>query len=150
MSSAPRTIERMKVLKDMGDGLLSRLYYLKGIYISKRKPACLTDAEMLKVRGKLEKKFPLQPETQKIPGWDLFAENAPAVLRELSYSFELMMDIVDFTTYARDALKDITVNIVDFKVRAFNFRCTLGVCTQNAHVTAHLTPNRIVFSPFLL
>lgn len=37
-------------------------------------------------------------------------------MAELTDSFELLMDIVDFTTLAKQSLKDITLNIVDFKV----------------------------------
>lgn len=66
MSSAARTVDQMKILKDMGDGLLNRLYHLKGIIISKKKPSCLTDAETAKIRIKIEKKFPSLPETQKV------------------------------------------------------------------------------------
>jgi hypothetical protein len=69
---SPKPIERIAVLKYMGDGLLNRLYYLKGIMISKRKPACLVDTETIKVRVKLEKKFPQLPETQKVSCTRLF------------------------------------------------------------------------------
>lgn len=66
MSSATKTIEHMKILTDMGNGLLARLYHFKGVIISKKKPACLSDAEITKVRIKVEKKFPQLPETQKV------------------------------------------------------------------------------------
>lgn len=66
MSSATKTIEHMKILTDMGNGLLARLYYFKGVIISKRKPACLSDVDTGKIRLKLEKKFPQLPDTQKV------------------------------------------------------------------------------------
>ena len=66
MSSATKTMEQMKILQDMGNGLLNRLYFLKGNMIAKRKPGCLTDADTSKVRVKIEKKFPSMPEAQKV------------------------------------------------------------------------------------
>jgi len=66
MSTAAKTVDHMKILKDMGDGLLNRLYHLKGALLSKSKPSCLVDSDTAKIRIKIEKKFPLLPETQKV------------------------------------------------------------------------------------
>lgn len=66
MSTAIKTVEQMKILHDMGTGLLNRLYHLKGWFISKRKPQCLADPELSKVRARLEKKFPAPPAAEKV------------------------------------------------------------------------------------
>lgn len=66
MSTAAKTVDHMKILKDMGDGLLNRLYHFKGALLSKSKPSCLIDADTAKIRIKVEKKFPVLPETQKV------------------------------------------------------------------------------------
>jgi hypothetical protein len=72
MSTAIKTVEHMKILHDMGNGLLNRLYYIKVAFISKRKPQCLADPEWSKLRARMEKKFPGAPEAQKViskAGW---------------------------------------------------------------------------------
>lgn len=56
----------MRILKDMGDGLLNRLYLVKGTLISTDKSKLLTDPELLVIRTKLEKKFPVAIEFNKV------------------------------------------------------------------------------------
>lgn len=135
----------------MGNGLANRLYYFKGTTIAKRKPQCLTDPEIAKLRAKIEKKFPTMPDPQKVlaglcgptakyclwcvviavdiqtQGWDLFVYCAPGILAELKDSFDLIMDIVDFTVHAKLALKEMTLNIVDFKVSLLLYSTMLTI-----------------------
>lgn len=66
MSSSAKSIEHMIVLNDMAKGLLNRLYYLKSGIIAKKQVTCLLDADIAKLRLKLEKKFPALPDTQKV------------------------------------------------------------------------------------
>ena len=56
----------MIVLNDMAKVLLNRLYYLKSGIIAKKQVTCLLDADIAKIRLKLEKKFPALPDTQKV------------------------------------------------------------------------------------
>jgi hypothetical protein len=56
------------------------------------------------------------------PGWDAFVQNSSSTLQELQESYDLFLDVADFTTHSKQALKDITISIVDFKVKQ---RCHL-------------------------
>jgi hypothetical protein len=66
MSTTTKSVEEMRILKDMGDGLLSRIYYAKGILMSNEKSKFLSDVDLTIVRSKIEKKFPLAPELNKV------------------------------------------------------------------------------------
>ena len=64
--NATRSAEEMRLLKDMADGLLNRMYFVKGQLLSNEKSRYLVDAEILLIRGKIEKKFPLAVEYNKV------------------------------------------------------------------------------------
>lgn len=67
MNSATKAVEEMKILKDMGDGLLNRLYMLKSSLLSSEtRSKFLTDPDLLLIRSKIEKKFPLAIEFNKV------------------------------------------------------------------------------------
>lgn len=66
MNTSTKSAEEMRILKDMGDGLLNRMYFVKGQLLSSEKSKFLTDAELLLIRGKIEKKFPLAVEYSKV------------------------------------------------------------------------------------
>lgn len=52
--------EKSRVLIDTANGLLCRIYYLKGHLISDEKPEVLRSGKYARLRSKLEKNFPLE------------------------------------------------------------------------------------------
>ena len=67
MSSVTKVVETMHVLKDIGEGLLNSIYTAKSRLVANdTKPVSFQDAEIMKIRSKIEKKFPALPDTQKV------------------------------------------------------------------------------------
>lgn len=66
MNSTTKSVEEMRILKEMGDGLLNRQYHIKSLLLTADKPKLLSEPEFLVVRTKLEKKFPATIEFNKV------------------------------------------------------------------------------------
>ena len=66
MNSITKEMEHMHILNDMGAGLLNQLYFVKVQLIAHEQYALVSDAVLGKVRLKLEKKFPAQPDLGKV------------------------------------------------------------------------------------
>ncbi|KAJ1433643.1 hypothetical protein B484DRAFT_429491, partial [Ochromonadaceae sp. CCMP2298] len=111
-----RAVEQLTMLVGMGPGLLNRLYLLKSDAVAKNKAPCLSDADVGRVRGKLEKYFPALPDTLKLQGWDQFSAMAGAVVDQLQGAYSLLLDVADFCTRAREAMRVLLTDTVEFKL----------------------------------
>lgn len=61
-----KTVDGIHIVNDMAEGLLARIYLAKGKLLLPEFSALLNDPEMLKIRFKLEKKYPILPDFQKV------------------------------------------------------------------------------------
>ena len=62
-----KCLEEMKIMTDMGEGLLRKIFLIKGKQlVSMEQSPYLTDIELSKIRLKIEKKFPAKPDFQKV------------------------------------------------------------------------------------
>lgn len=118
MNLSIKTIEKMKILTDMSVSLCNRIYYLKSQLLLKTKQySCLYDNDIIKIRTRLEKKFPSIPtDTKKYADWEIFFNHACQMTNDLKDSYDLCLDISDFSDVAKELLKGITVSILDFKL----------------------------------
>jgi hypothetical protein len=108
------------------NGYLAKLYQYKSNMVNTldeialnngHKLFFLRDPELLKLRGRIEKKFPALPDLQKVPGSDFYMNNAPMIAAELASHYEIFVEVYEILHRIRTILKDFQSMVYEYKVR---------------------------------
>jgi hypothetical protein len=119
MSLTVQPFLRAKILADMAQGLLCRIYLVNSIMQSpnNEKPAFLVDPELTKIRAKIDKSFPEIPDLSKSGGIEILAGKAPTILEGLAEYEDVLIGVVDFARAAEPLLQDIPRELLDIRVK---------------------------------
>jgi len=110
-------VEKFVYLKDLGDGLLHRLYHARVFFTNdKFRPQWLKDPASQKILKSLLAKFPEFPDTDKMQGYDALTSKAKGISDDLEQHYETFVDCSDWRDAAASLLVEVANGSVSLKV----------------------------------
>jgi len=141
--------EKLTFLKEVGEGLLHRLYFSRSVFSNqKTRPLFLSDQQFQRVLRTLVSKFPDFPETDKLQGYELLTGRAKNYSDELEQHYETFVDCVEWRDAALTLLTEIgsstsSLTMADNPVLTESW-LDLMVLYVKVYVLASLVPDRRV------
>ncbi|GAM28510.1 hypothetical protein SAMD00019534_116860 [Acytostelium subglobosum LB1] len=111
--------DRLHVLLENGEQLLSRLYVSRGLLGgAKTRPLFLSDEKVGRAIKNLMSKFPDFPELDRVQGADLITSRAKQYMEDLEQHYETLVDACDWKEATCALLHEIANNTLALKFTA--------------------------------
>jgi len=110
--------EKLLILKDAGEGVMSRLVWVKKMLTSPtQRPAFFSDQQYGKVTAALIKKFPeFEQNVDKTPGFELLTGKGKQFFEEVEPYYNAFVDAFEFKEAAVAALFEVGSGTVEMKL----------------------------------
>lgn len=133
-----KIVEKFAYLKDVGEGLLHRVYYSRHFFSNdKLRPAWLKDPQTQKVIKPFLAKFPDFPDTDKIQGYELLTSRAKVITDDLEQHYETFVDCSDWKDAATSLLAEVANSSVSLKIDENPVLTTLWLDLMVLYVRVH-------------
>lgn len=122
---------------DIASGICARLHFFTSDFIT-RKDTYLQLPEFLKLRQRIEKKYPDLSDMRKVDGYEKFQERAQSIYDHLQTYADILLDIADINEVILHVLSDLMSSVCEYNLELNRQLCLMYCEILVTYMRLHL------------